>query len=124
MKPIPTGASPSKTSMCIIICNVLYIHIRIYIRVYVYYVCWDFSEPVNWHLCSCTVYIHMYMYSTFVHECSTFVCTVLLNLSRSVYVHICIYICIYMYVCTYILVYICKDLYCTSSTWCSEPYVH
>ena len=65
------------------------------------YIMWDFSESVDWHLCSCIhTYMHMYQ-----HDCSTFVYTVLL--SRTVYRYI------HTHVYAYVLVYVCKDLYCT-----------
>ena len=49
--PIPTGGSPGKISMCIIICNVHpFTYIHPYICTFVNYVCQDFSEPIDWHL--------------------------------------------------------------------------
>ena len=102
MEPIPTEVSPGKISMCSIICNVLYMHICAYVCI----LCWDFSEPIDWHLAVLHVCIR-----TYVTALLLYVHTVLLSLASTVYIHIhiCTYTCIYAYV----LVYIRRDLYCT-----------
>ena len=69
---------------------------------YAYYV--GISVNIDWH----STVLHTYMY---IHECSTFVCTVLLRLSRTVHACIHTYVCTYLFLNVKIYVYTNENLY-------------
>ena len=48
MGPMPTEVSPGKISMCVCMYCTL---------------CWDFSEPIDWHLAVLHRCIHTYVYT-------------------------------------------------------------